>query len=294
MHDLSFFLLKNWLPVGVSAIVFFSIGLLLAKFIWGRFNQRLANAVEENINLAGQWSALGAAQQDLFKKIRVRWQADRDAWEGVIAEKDARIEVLSRQLSASGKEVPEAVIEDAAAKARIRELEASLAARTADLERLKESGVPAGDGKDQAKSPKPHFSPPLFELQARLRDLEQDLIDTHDELHKVRSDYTKQLELVESLESRLIEASGKEAVSAPSEPESRELAQFTALLEQRVREVRSLRESVRAADRSAEDESRLAAEKEVLVTRLAELEKELEEGREARARLEEEDRKSVV
>ena len=72
MHDLSFFLLKNLLPVGLVAIVFFSIGLLLAKFIWGRFNQRLSYAIEENLNLASQWSALGASQRDLFQKLRGR------------------------------------------------------------------------------------------------------------------------------------------------------------------------------------------------------------------------------
>ena len=69
MHDLSFFLLKNWLPVGVSAIVFFSIGLLLAKMTWGRYTQRLNYAVEENMSLASQWSSLGSSQRDLFKKL---------------------------------------------------------------------------------------------------------------------------------------------------------------------------------------------------------------------------------
>lgn len=101
MHDLSFFLLKHWLPVGVSAILFFGIGLLLAKAVWGRYSQRLANAVEENMNLAGQWSALGASQRDLFKKLRVRWQADRDAYEAALAEKDKRLAVMGRRLESA-------------------------------------------------------------------------------------------------------------------------------------------------------------------------------------------------
>ena len=62
MHELPTFLVKNWLAVGVAAIVFFLIGLLLAKFIWGRYATRLSSAVEENLNLASQWNALGISQ----------------------------------------------------------------------------------------------------------------------------------------------------------------------------------------------------------------------------------------
>lgn len=207
MHDLSFFLLKNWLPVGLSAITFFVIGLILAKFVWGRYSSRLSYAVEENLNLAGQWSALGASQRDLFKKLRTRWQADRDAWELTIAEKDQRIAELSRQLISSGKEIPAASVVDSIHLDRLKSLEEALEkerAEVASLRGLASSAVTsgatealkAGTGEDVAAS----------ELQARIRDLEQDLIDTHDELHEVRTSYQKQLKLVESLETRLIEA----------------------------------------------------------------------------------------
>jgi hypothetical protein len=142
MHDLSFFLLKSLLPVGALAILFFGIGLLLAKFIWGRFQHRLNNAVEENMNLASQWSALGASQQDLFKKLRVRWQSDRDAFEAVLGEKEQLSARLGEQLKATGADVSAIATvsaEDVAARARVRELESALAAEKAEVERLREA-----------------------------------------------------------------------------------------------------------------------------------------------------------
>ena len=126
MHDFTLFLLERWLPVGLSAIVFFAIGLLMAKFIWGRYNQRLSFAVEENLNLASQWSSLGASQRDLFKKLRSRWQADRVAWEARISEnetelatRDARIEQLTAHLKGTGKHLPAPVDADAVAGQQI-------------------------------------------------------------------------------------------------------------------------------------------------------------------------------
>ena len=281
MHDFSFFLLKSLMPVGVLAILFFGIGLLLAKFIWGRFQQRLNNAVEENMNLASQWSVLAASQQDLFKKLRVRWQSDRDAFDAVLAEKEQLIARLGAELKATGADlsgVPTVTAEDVAARVKVRELESALAAEKAEVARLREeadrsempllpfavldrSSTPSSGGEDFA---------------ARIRDLEQDLIDTHDELHRVRSDYEKQVKLVESLESKLIAVPVPVAAAA-----SPEIAQMKALLAQRARETKARRDrlqgqrteaSLADAAEIAEISARHAEAVESIELRRAELE----------------------
>ncbi len=254
MHDVSFFLLKNWLPVGASAILFFGIGLLLARFIWGRYTQRLANAIEENMNLASQWSALGASQQDLFKKIRVRWQADRDAYESVLAEKDARLSQLGEQLRASGTDLStmdKLPPEEIDAHRKVKELESALTLEKAEAARLREELDQISELPILPFAVKGHAEGPSVKaddtLQIRLQELEQDLIDTHDELHKVRADYEAQVKLVESLEEKLI-ALPEAKLPEPIEPappvesaDSVELVQLRALMEQRGREVRHLR-----------------------------------------------------
>jgi chromosome segregation ATPase len=243
MHDVSFFLLKSLLPVGVLAILFFGIGLILAKFIWGRFQQRLNNAIEENMNLASQWSALGSSQQDLFKKLRVRWQSDRDAFDNVLGEKDQLIARLTEQLKVGGADVSALTMvsaEDVAARAKVRELESALAAEKSEVARLREE---AGRAAEMPILPfamldaTPAKVAEDEDAASRIRDLEQDLIDTHDELHRVRADYEKQVKLVESLESKLI------AVPAPvAAVVSPEIAQMTALLAQRARESKAQRD----------------------------------------------------
>jgi len=313
MHDLSFFLLKNWLPVGVSAIVFFSIGLLLAKMTWGRFTQRLSYAVEENMNLASQWSALGASQRDLFKKLRVRWQADRDSWETKLAEKEQRITALTRQLTTSGKEVPAQLLVNQGLKEKIKELEA-------DLEREKTANRQLREAADQGPVVSPvatamAAAAPIesaeavaaTEFQARIRDLEQDLIDTHDELHDVRAQYQKQLALVESLEAKLIKnpaakveealafanekIAGLEAKLAEAEAttltQAAEVAQWKALLPQRGREMRGLRSQFLSFKQSGADaitelkteftarEDAIVLEKEVILAGFAAKEQQL-------------------
>ena len=294
MHDLSFFLLKSLLPVGVLAILFFGIGLLLAKFIWGRFQQRLNNAVEENMNLASQWSVLAASQQDLFKKLRVRWQSDRDAFDTVLAEKEQLIARLGAGLKATGADlsgVPTITAEDVAARAKVRELESALAAEKAEVARLREeadrsempllpfavldrSSAPSSGGEDFA---------------SRIRDLEQDLIDTHDELHRVRSDYEKQVKLVESLESKLIAVPVPVAVDA-----SPEMAQMKALLAQRAREIKARRDrlqgrrteaSLASAAEIAEISARHAEAMESIELRRSELEARFSKEKDALANL---------
>ncbi|HRQ89299.1 MAG TPA: hypothetical protein PLA50_10905, partial [Bacteroidia bacterium] len=241
MHELNFALLKDWLPVGVSAILFFGIGLLLAKFIWGRYNQRLANAIEENMALAGQWSSLGASQQDLFKKLRVRWQADRDAYEADIAEKELKIALLGERIKAGGgslASVDAASEEIFAVRARIGELESALESERAEAAKLREELDKVAEMPILPFAVKEKAVAEVEAPESRLRELEQDLIDTHDELHRVRADYEKQLALVESLEARLI------AVPEPvAEPQADpELHQLRALLSVRGRELRRSRE----------------------------------------------------
>ncbi|MEC5128806.1 OmpA family protein [Verrucomicrobiales bacterium BCK34] len=272
MHDINLFLLKSWLPVGVAAIVFFVIGLLLAKFIWGRFSSRLTNAVEENLNLAGQWSSLGASQRDLFKKLRSRWQADRESWETTISAKEGQIRDLTAKLYASGKTVVIDSDDNTEIKAKVAELEALLSEKDKAISTLKsevESHEKAAKEKKATDLTVP-ISPvnaltasaaSTESLNQKIKDLEQDLIDTHDELHDVREGYRKQVELVESLEAKLIEAPGSNrelmesaskvadlesevaTLSASLHRESRKGAQFAALFSQRSREISALRDA---------------------------------------------------
>ncbi|MEM7603394.1 MAG: hypothetical protein AAF357_18525, partial [Verrucomicrobiota bacterium] len=219
MHDFTLFLLKNWLPVGIASIAFFLIGLLLAKFIWGRWSQRLAFAVEENLNLASQWNALGSSQRDLFKKLRARWQSDRDAWESRLVEtetlvslRDARISQLSSELSDQGKEVPAEIELDSGLIAEIEELKAEIRRQEDENRQLKaEAAAPVQPVALMA--PVQEDDDP--KIQTRISDLEKDLIDTHDELHQVRNDYLKQVELVEVLELRL--ADGQETAHSSAD-----------------------------------------------------------------------------
>ena len=290
MHDFSFFLLKSLLPVGVLAILFFGIGLLLAKFIWGRFQQRLNNAVEENMNLASQWSVLAVSQQDLFKKLRVRWQSDRDAFDAVLAEKEQLIARLGVGLKATGADlsgIPAISAEDVAARAKVRELESALATEKAEVARLREEAdrsempiLPFAvlDGSSTPSSGEEDFA-------SRIRDLEQDLIDTHDELHRVRSDYEKQVKLVESLESKLIAVPVPVAAAA-----SPEIAQMMALLAQRARETKARRDrlqgqrteaSLANTAEIAEISARHAEAMESIELRRAELEARFSEEKDA-------------
>ena len=277
MHDLSFFLLKNWLPVGLAAIVFFGIGLLLAKFTWGRFSQRLTSAIEENMNLAGQWSALGASQRDLFKKLRVRWQSDRDVWESAISEKDLRISALTRQFDAAGMALPVEQIDDAKLRAKVQELEVALKHEKEEVVRLRSEVKMLKLAPLSSDAPVGLVDASVADQQARIRDLEQDLIDTHDELHEVRQGYEKQVKLVESLEARLIgnpapvtaAAAASEAVDveqfvnklAEAENFSKihlaEATQLRALLFQRNRELKHFRSLLGA--RAAEHDKQYAA-----------------------------------
>lgn len=272
MQDFTLFLLKNWLPVGIASIAFFLIGLLVAKFIWGRWSQRLAFAVEENLNLASQWNALGSSQRDLFKKLRARWQADRDVWESrlvetesIVAQKDARITQLTGELNASGKSVPAEVQLDAGLLAEIESLKSEIRLQEEANRKLQE---------EVAAPPQPV---PLIaqakadeessDLQTRITDLEKDLIDTHDELHQVRADYMKQVELVEVLESRLEEGTSVEAPTASP----RKVEQLSALLGQRSDDLVNFRSEIKALrERNSELQAELveAQKSEELVNEL--------------------------
>ena len=277
MHEFSFFLLEHWLPVGIASIIFFLVGLLTAKFIWGRYSQRLSFAVDENLNLASQWSALGASQRDLFKKLRSRWQDDRDAWEMRLAEteesileRDARITQLTNQLQSDGKSVPVELEVDQGLRQEVAALRAELETREAELKELQAElelrkeiplvpdVMPLGLGGTMEGLANEEVVPaaPDAELSLRVKDLEQDLIDTHDELHDVRTGYRKQVELVETLEARLIDqetsqAQEKEKQIASLEAKLREeeskakrAAQLMSLASLRSREISAFRSQV--------------------------------------------------
>ena len=236
MHDFTLFLLERWLPVGLSAIIFFAIGLLMAKFIWGRYNQRLSLAVEENLNLASQWSFLGASQRDLFKKLRSRWQADRVAWEARISEnetelatREARIEQLTAHLKGTGKHLPAPVVIDRGSEIRIEQLEARLNDKEREIELLKaeakESTSPGEFfaraqvteetmGDESEEESVSLTTEQTEELRCRIQELEQDLIDTRDQFQSVREAYEKQSCLVESSKSQPIELLHESEISA--------------------------------------------------------------------------------
>jgi chromosome segregation ATPase len=249
MHDFSLFFLKNMLPVGIAANLFLLIGVLMAKFLWGRCSKRLSNAVEENLNLASQWSALGASQRDLFKKLRARWQADRDAWEERLSSleedilaKDSRIAQLTAELKSSGNSIPAALLENEPMRVELRKLKEELEARDHEIAELKMPEI-----EDVTVSPLILLASNADNVDEdqRIQELEQDLIDTHDELHRVREDYLKQVELVESLESRLIESDQEKSeidLAGEANALSANSAQFNALLARRSAELLSFRD----------------------------------------------------
>ena len=236
MHDFTLFLLEKWLPVGLSAIVFFAIGLLMAKFIWGRYNQRLSFAVEENLNLASQWSSLGASQRDLFKKLRSRWQADRDAWEARISQsetelatQEARIEQLTAHLKGTGKGLPAPVVIDRGSERRIEQLKARLNDKEKEIEILKaEAKESTSPGEffaraqltEETTGDEPEEESVILtieqteNLRCRIQKLEQELTDTGVQFQSLREDYEKQSCLVESLKSQLIELPDESEIRA--------------------------------------------------------------------------------
>lgn len=220
------FLINNLLLGGVGGTLFTVIGLLLAKFIWGRYSSRLSFAVEENLNLASQWSALCTSQRDLFKKLRSRWQSDRDVWEKEIADKDAMIAKLSAKPGASGGSSNALASLSAAEMQRIKELEAILKERDAEILALKRS--------EEAATKKVSLAATGISSEAeshhkvQIQDLEQDLIDTHDELHDLREGYRKQSDLIESLEARLINGPASPDDSARAESELARLKEDSA------------------------------------------------------------------
>lgn len=243
MHSFSLFLFANWLPVGISAIAFFGVGLLLAKLIWGAYAGRLHFAVEENLNLAGQWNSLGVSQRDLFKKLRARWQQDRMTWdskvgelEGIVRLRDEKVAELTRVLQSDGRLVVSDQETSEGHLRRIAELEKQLAEQKHVAEALAAAPLVTASSESEEA------------LQQRIRELEQDLIDTHDELHKVRSGFRQQAEMVETLEAQLVAmpsvAMASEASEVPAEAVASQVAQLSALLAQRTREIRSLRESI--------------------------------------------------
>lgn len=307
MHEFSYFLLKNWLPLGIASIFFFLVGLVFARLIWGRHTARLSFAVEENLNLASQWSALGASQRDLFKKLRVRWQDDREAWEAKLAKteeqilkRDARISQLTQQLRGEGQTVPVELEVDDGLRKEVAALRAELKTREARIEELQNeireneesalvSGLPIAEDTAPSRAEESlEAGEEPDNLKLRIRELEQDLIDTHDELHDVRNGYQQQAELVESLETKLInrekkgtaESVGSSAPVASGEEagNGRHHIQLAALLGRRGEEIRGFRGEIAALGREnarLEEAVRKAENHDAFESRIAELEERL-------------------
>lgn len=237
------FLLQNWLIIGLEVLVFFSIGLILSKLIWGRYHRRLFAAIDENMNLAGQWQALGGAQRDLFKKLRSRWQEDRDSWESQLEEFSKRLKIKTERVVELEKAVKNAsaVSEEEepskellAAQERVAEMELTLSKKEEEIEGLNHS-LELRAETDEVRS-----------LRARVSDLEQDLINAHDELHGLRS-RKGQADDVAPVPARTLSEAGT------TEKADRKILQLEVLLKQRSRELMSLRNTGAVSTAGSDD-----------------------------------------
>lgn len=65
--------LMNQIPPGVIlstvAVIFLSLGLALARKLWGKNSSRLKAALDDSAYLAGQWATLGISQSQLVEKL---------------------------------------------------------------------------------------------------------------------------------------------------------------------------------------------------------------------------------
>ncbi len=236
------FLLQNWLMVGLEVLIFFGIGLLFAKLIWGRYNQRLYTAIEENMNLASQWQALGGSQRDLFKKLRNRWQEDRDGFDSQLekfvvqlASRDKKIKALEE---GQNKNTDSESLRSKAAENRVTELEDLLEKRDEEISGLNHS-LDLRAETDEVRL-----------LRSRVTDLEQDLVDAHDKLHELRSGKGSDSVIAEpesvrvrELESTVTDLKSKLESATDGGGSYRESVQLAALLKQRGRELKNLQSS---------------------------------------------------
>jgi len=218
MNALSGFLLQNWLWVGLEVLVFFGIGLLMARFVWGRQKRRLARAIDECMSLSTQWRTLGGSQYDLFKKLSSRWQDDRESWENQLrshslqlSEKDEAI----RRLQEGGAVDVRAVEDESnALRSRIADLERQVEEKEADL----------------MARPDPSSLPnesELEELRTRVVELENERDEAAAALESARN----------SMVERETSDAATEAEGEREAEVARKLAQLEALLVQREREL---------------------------------------------------------
>ncbi len=203
------FLLPDWLAVGAAVIVFAGIGLLIGKWIWGRQGSRLSRAVDENMNLLSQWAALGETQHVLFKKLRTRWQADRDSW-------GEQTSVWSKQLRGKDKAIRKLI-------AKVKRLKEESELNTS------KAGEQAIAERDQE----------ISGLEKRVEAIESELQDAYAEMADVRAGYLARAEAVRSLESGLTsrQVSGAESVDLEESN-----LQLSVLLRQRSIETARLRQ----------------------------------------------------
>ena len=211
-------LLPDWLAVGLAVLVFYGIGLLMAKWIWGRHAMRLSLAADENMLLLSQWSDLGETQNLLFRKLRTRWQSDRDAW-------DEQAASWAEQLSRKDKSIRKLI---------------------AEIKNLKESRA----AEAQSDGPKiKELSGEIHSLQRELNDKNSEIQDVVAELNDVRKGYLAKREKIENLECALDQSANTlhdvEAVNT----------QLEALLARRAMEITHFREATPPSEKADGDAS---------------------------------------
>ncbi len=254
--------LPDWLAVGLAAMAFFGVGLFLAKMVWGRYARRLATAVDENMNLIGQWSSLGSAQHELFKKLRNRWQEDRDSWETSadawkeqLGQKDESIKKLLAEVKRlRSDKTPEVIVNDNSDE--LNELRTALASAKADLIDALDELSDVRDGYNEKTSLVAELenrpvetvvqtdSEEVDRLSVKLASVEADLVDALDELTDVRVGYNAKADRVVELESADVDVEPEVIVDEERINElSAENKQLSALLSERSREMVGLRDT---------------------------------------------------
>jgi|GEM_PF-4309432 len=204
----SLFLLRDWFPIGVAVLVFFGIGLLLARTLWGPYARRLAAALEQNMDFVGRWSALAADLRDRWKDDRKLWETYSEHWKRQIAQKVQTNQNLIEEVQ------------------RLR---------TDHSAAVMKKGLEAAESKIQTYA-------------MRVEALEQEIARGRDELATARSavadfrlEYNRKVNLLHTLEAEFDEinrgkANGKELAGLEAETQ-----QLIALQKQRSREMFNLR-----------------------------------------------------
>ncbi len=216
LHNIGL-LLELLLPIGLGALACMIISVLVGRAMIRRNRDRLLFAIRENNNLSQQWESLVGTQKELFLKLKTRWEADRKAWEEQVQNKEARIAELEAAAKSGDRINLGDTVAEGELKKRISELQDELQVKVSDIEELRAQIKERSEASETEATEQQAGED--TELRLRIRDLEQDLVDAHDELHDVRENYLKQSDVVENLEKRLVDAGGSESKSGGGEIE---------------------------------------------------------------------------